>query len=533
MISSFNIIILLLWFVSAGIGYVEFCYIWQLKHYRLDRFKDFLSTEQGRSYWASYSLLWRSTAALIVFFWPINSIPTLKYALVLFFAIDILVQFIRYLKGRIKIPVRTKRVFILVLGAMFFEGGIFLLTHDWSLLFFLIILRFFIMSFFVRLTQLPIEYLKKYFIKKATNKLGQYENLTIIGITGSYGKTTVKEFLSHLLSGEFSVIKTPEHVNTEIGIAKFILRTDFTTTNIFVVEMGAYRRGEIKIICDMVHPKIGILTGINEQHLSLFGSLDDIKSAKYELLQSLPKDGLAVINMDTAYVDSLISSIKAPIKTYGVDESLNPNVLLHKIKSTDKGIYVEVTIDGEVNTKIVPITGEHLVMNLGACSLVAMHLDMKEELYMGQMVTIKNPENTMKQYIFGKATIIDDSYNANPAGFLGALETLALFPSYKRRIVITRGMLELGEESYTLHEKIGGAIAYRADELVIISKDSEEPLRNGVGNKFNTTIQVITEPEKLLEYLLEHRKTDCVILLENKLLAGVYDSIIKFFQEIK
>ena len=188
---------------------------------------------------------------------------------------------------------------------------------------------------------------------------------------------------------------------------------------------------------------------------------------------------------------------------------------------------MEAVVDGHANIKTVPITGEHLAMNLGACALVAMHLGMSEDVYMKQIDTLQNPESTMKQYQFGGATLLDDSYNANPAGFLGALDTLALFPSNRKRIVITRGMLELGDQSDDLHEKIGGAVAYRADELVIVSKDSEQALRKGVGDKFQTEIKVITEPERLLEYLLSLKKTNSVILLENKLLAGVYDKIIK------
>ena len=144
---------------------------------------------------------------------------------------------------------------------------------------------------------------------KSDKQTAQYPDLTVIGITGSYGKSSVKEFLGHFLETEFSVIKTPRNTNTEIGVAQFVLASNFADKDVFIVEMGAYRPGEIKLICDMVRPSIGVLTVIAEQHLSLFGSIKNIQSAKYELLRSLPTNGFAVTNADNAYCTELLDTL--------------------------------------------------------------------------------------------------------------------------------------------------------------------------------------------------------------------------------
>lgn len=531
--SIINLLILIFWFISAAVDYGEFCYLWQLKEYRWDRFRDFLSTREGKVYWAKYSFFWRSLAALLIFAWPINTTVALKYVILIFFISDVSIQTLRFLKRRVRFPAKTFRAFILVVLSIFFEGGLFLLTRDWALLFLLIIIRFVVISLFVKISCYPTVALKNFIIKQATRKISKYNKLITIGVTGSFGKTTVKEFLNHLLSAQFSVIKTPSHVNTDIGVAKFILKQNFDSADIFVVEMGAYRSGEIKKICQMVSPKIGIITAISEQHLSLFGSIENIQNTKYELLLSLPKEGLAVINRDSGYIERLVPKIKAQIRTYGVDEELKPNALLQEIKSTPDGIFMKTVIDGQVGTKTVPITGEHLAKNLGACVLVAIYLKMDQEKYLEKIKTLYNPDSTLKKYKFGKSIILDDSYNSNPDGFMAALGTLFDFPPDYKRVVITRGMYELGGRSSELHQKIGGAIAYSADELIIVSKDFEFSLRQGVGKKFQTTIKTITEPDELFYYVKSLKDSVNLILLQNRLLPGVYKKIMDMTEEIK
>ena len=525
MFSLFNIIIFILWLFSAVIDYSEFCYIWQLKEYRWDRFRDFLATRQGKVYWTRYSILWRSLVAIFIFLWPFNSVLVIKYALVVFFIFDIISQIYRLVRHKIILPVRTKKAIVVIASSMAVEGGLFFYSRDWTLLFLLIILRFIIISSAIIVFQYPNRALKRYYILHAAKKLGQCKNLIIIGITGSYGKTSVKEFLSNILSAKFNVVKTPKNINTEIGIADFILKTDFSNSDIFVVEMGAYRVGEIAQICEMVKPSIGVLTAINQQHLSLFGSVRKIQQAKYELLRSLPKSGLAITNADNIYCKEFLSELDANAQTFGADAEFNPDCLITGVKQSYKDLSCSFKVRDQAAGACVPILGEHNCSNIAPCILVGLHLGMDLETIMAQAKKLKPLDQKLKFFTYGNTIIIDDSYNSNPEGFCSALHLLGSFPSDRFRVVITRGMIELGGQSDDIHERIGGEIAYCADELVLISKNAEIPLRKGVGNKYRTKIVLKENPEELFQYLLEIKNKKYVILLESRIPEKIYQEL--------
>lgn len=525
MLSPINLLIFILWVSSAVVDYSEFCYLWQLKEYRSDRFQDFLHTRQGQLFLRSYALLWRSLLAFIFFFWPFNAVLLVKYIIVVVFTVD-LVRTIRKVRVHsIRRPHPTSKALMIIVVSMSIEGGLLVLTRDWSLLFILLVLRFGIITSVVALFRWPTWWLKRLYIKRAEWKMRLYPNMKVVGITGSYGKTTTKEFLYHLLEKKFRVIKTPKNINTEIGVARFILHADFHNKEIFIVEMAAYKRGEIKQICDIVRPRIGILTAINEQHLSLFGDIKNTQAAKYELLRALPSDGLAVVNADNAYCREYLHELTCRVMTFGMNNEHHPALLIDKIVAKEGSLiaggkmeYQGKEYHGEVN---IPIIGEHNVMNLAPAVMVGVELGMERTEIEGQLSTIHLPHGILQTYAYGKTIILDDSYNSNPDGFKAALNVLSTYPSQKKRIVITRGMIELGEKSEEIHERIGGEIAFCADELVIISPDYTAALRRGINHKYKTTILEIYDPEELLSYMHPLKEVDTVVLLENRMPSGI------------
>ncbi|HYE60066.1 MAG TPA: UDP-N-acetylmuramoyl-tripeptide--D-alanyl-D-alanine ligase [Candidatus Kapabacteria bacterium] len=523
MLSVLNVFIACLWLFSAVVDYTEFTYLWQLKEYRWDRFRDFLSTRQGRMYWLRYQLLWRSGIAIIMFFWPLNDVPSVKYALVLLFSADVLYTLYRLFRGWIRRPKPTMKAAIIIVGSLVLEGTLFLLAQDWAILFLLLITRFLLLTFIVFLLNQPTRLLKQYFIRKAQKKIERYPNIRIIGVTGSYAKSSVKKFLFHILSEKYRVLKTPKNINTEIGVAQCILSNNLDNVDIFIVEMGAYRKGEIKYICDMVHPSIGILTAINEQHLSLFGSIQETQAAKYELLRSLPENGLAVTNSDNVYCREFLDELKTTVQTFGYDKEWKPTCQITNIKDTDTSVEFSFTVENSSVQITTPRMGDYHAMNIAPCILVAKYLGMSDAEIKERCVTL--PVTTLGTYQYGNCTIIDDSYNSNPEGFKSALAYISTFPSKRRRIVITRGMLELGNKSDELHERIGEEIAFTTDELVLISRDYEEPIRRGIGMKYRTTVIVKENPSDLLDYLREIKETDAVILLENRVGKVIHDEL--------
>lgn len=523
MVSTLNLTIAILWFLSAVVDYSDYSYLWQLKEYRLDRMRDFFSTRQGKMYLLRYQLAIRSFLAAALSLWPINEVLTLKYILIIIFCIDIIHTAVRFGHGKIRHPRITPKAVLVIGLSLVLESALIVFLHDWSIVFVLMIIRFVIIAAVAIILTVPTRLLKQYYIRLAAKKISRYPNLIVIGVTGSFGKSSVKEFLAHILSSKYAVIRTPLNINTEIGVAQFILRSSFEGKQVFIVEMGAYRIGEISLVCEMVHPTIGVLTAINEQHLSLFGSIQHTQEAKYELLRSLPSSGLAVANSDNPYCREFLSELASPVATFGYDEEYAPSCQITEVEKTHEGVACVLAVGKETLRLGTQLIGEYHCMNIAPCVLVAKRLGMTNEEIIEQCKTL--PQTGIRRYPYGKCTIIDDSYNSNPDGFKSALVVMSAFPSSKRRIVVTRGMLELGTRSDELHERIGEEISFTADELVLLTRDFEAPLRKGVGTKYRTTIVVKDKPAELLEFIRSKKNTDCVILLENRVPSVVYQEI--------
>lgn len=525
--SLLNAVIIVLWSVGALFDYAAHMYRWQIKWYRVDRFYDFLQTSQGKKYLYSYSVCWRAILAIVVSFWPINSVPLLKYLILAFFSIDIIRHVWVGFKKKLRRPVITKKVILITTLALALEAMWIIWSGDWAVFITVLILRAPIAAGSVILINLGTDAIKRWYFFRARKKLARFPNCIVIGVTGSYGKTSVKEFLSGILEKKFRVIKTPKNINSDIGIASFILQSDLASSNICVVEIGAYKRGDIALVCNMIHPSIGILTAINEQHLSLFGSIQHTQAAKYELLRSLPKNGLAITNSDNPLCREFLGELTAPVQTFGTEADWHPACRLVGVHTENGKILCQYLITTDQKEKMEltcspPFIGEHQAMNIAPCLLVAHHLGMSMKDIAEAVSTLKNPAYGVHTYRYGKTTIIDDSHNSNPNGFLAALDVLSTYPSDRRRVVITRGMMELGEKSDELHEKIANNIAFIADELIVITPDFVEPLQRGLlGEKYRTTFSVITNPEALCDRVRTLKKTHSVILIENRIFESL------------
>jgi UDP-N-acetylmuramoyl-tripeptide--D-alanyl-D-alanine ligase len=310
----------------------------------------------------------------------------------------------------------------------------------------------------------PIDhFLKDRLFKKAQNFLRENrKNLTVIGITGSYGKTSTREILSSILAEKFRVIKLSENINTDIGIADFILKNSrkFLGQEIFIVEMGAYKKGEIKKLCDLVAPDYAILTGINESHLERFGSLENIISAKFELPQETKKT--AVLNFDDENILKNYERFKLK-KFIGASKSEAKN-----IKSLDNFSGLEFELDGTMfRTKLLALHNITLIL---LASRVAQKLGMTmSEISRGVGKIEYVPHRLEPIYNeMTKVWVIDDSYNGNFNGIVSGLEVLKR--AQARKIVLTPGLVELGGEMQKVHEKIGRLYAEEGGDLVLLIK---------------------------------------------------------------
>lgn len=519
-----------LWVISAIFDYAEVTYNWQLKEYRLDRIIYFIKSKQGQATLMHYRYVWRALLALLLFVLFQTHNDSILWILYVVLGLDVIFNIKLVLKRKLRRPTITKKVGLILLVTIAAEIALAWVFHTFHELLLILVLRSIIISASIVLVDIPTTILKKTIIWYASIKMKRYKDLKVVGITGSYGKTTVKEFLSHILSEKYKVIKTPKNINTDIGVAKFILKTDFSKYDMFVVEMGAYCIGEIKKLTDIVHPTVGILTAINEQHLSLFGSIKNTQQAKYELLRAIPKDGFITTNSDNKYCRELLDTLECEnIKTFGTEEEFNPQCLIEDISSTKDGITCSGKYNGQPAELSAPVIGKHQALNIAASAIVAMHLGMNFNELEKAVQTLKNgTDNALKTYNYGESVIIDDSYNSNPDGFKAALEIMTSYSSKYKRVVITRGMVELGPRSHELHMEIGEEIAFVADDLVIITPDAADSLLQGVShlkNKFNLETHQIYEHDKLLAFVKKYKKEKVIILLENRIPALVHTEL--------
>ncbi len=316
-------------------------------------------------------------------------------------------------------------------------------------------------------------------------------NPKVIGITGSYGKTTTKSYLRDILSVRYQTYATPKSYNTLMGISLAINRdlADDYRTEYFISEMGAYVEGEIERICQLTPPDIAVITEIGPQHLERFGSLENIKQAKYELIRNLPPDGVAVFNYDNPYIrDMIVRNYPAKRLTVSREISLDEAQarglawIASDIQERLSGLSFTATHvpSGESATIATAIVGVHNVSNLLLCIALARHEGIPLKDIAFRIRSLKPAESRLAHETTAAGiTIINDAYSANPAGIISALDLLGMHRS-GRRLLITPGMVELGELHESENRKLGLLAAQRATDIILIGKSQTAPIQDAL-----------------------------------------------------
>ncbi|MCF6276524.1 MAG: UDP-N-acetylmuramoyl-tripeptide--D-alanyl-D-alanine ligase [Candidatus Magasanikbacteria bacterium] len=514
-------IITFLLFFSALLEYAEHTSILQFADYRLDRTKDYFFSRGGIKSFSKLHFFWKITALFLIF--NPNFSENILQIIAIMLIVDIVYRLISFLRK--SLPTFTFRSFLTLLLPTIVETIVFIFLLGSPLALVILLFRPFIFILTSIILWPFSVLLKNYYIKKATEKMRNYKRLKVVGITGSYGKTTVKVFLSQILEKKFNVIHTPKNINTEMGIAKFILQTDFSSYDIFVVEMGSYGKGEIKIMTKITKPTVGILTTIIEQHLVLFKTIKNIQHAKFELLHAIPKKGISIANIDNEYIKELLPKVRSKVRTFGANLENKPNCLIKKVIETEKGIEINFKINKE-NWKITsPILGKHQAYNLGASILAAVSFGVDKKNIIEACSKITVPDRTMKLMRYGKSIIIDDSYNSNPVGFKTALKTLEIFNNSYTKIVIAKGMFELGRKTKEKHKEVGEYMTKYADKIILTTKKPAHLFEAGINEK-EVKMYYKLDKKKLTRYIKKLKQNKNVILLEHRLPEEVYKEIL-------
>ncbi len=320
---------------------------------------------------------------------------------------------------------------------------------------------------------------RKYY-QDAERILRGMPDLKIIGVTGSYGKTSTKHYLNRILSEKYDVMMTPGSFNTTMGVIRTVREYLKPYNEVFIVEMGAKQPGDIKEICDLVHPEIGIVTAVGEQHLESFKTIENVQRTKFELIDSLPTDGLAVVNNDFPFVaNRKVDNVKCI--RYAVSECGPAEYIAEDIRYSAHGTsFTVVTPTGEKFGFSTHLVGECNVSNLLAAIIVALRLEVPIEKISYAVNDIQQVEHRLNmKRTPGGVTIIDDAFNSNPTGSKMALDVLKMMTG-GRRIIVTPGMIELGERQEELNAKFGEYIAGAADIAIIVGHYNREAIISGI-----------------------------------------------------
>ncbi len=325
---------------------------------------------------------------------------------------------------------------------------------------------------------LPIEKLIFHlYFRDAEKKLLENPKLIRIGITGSYGKTSTKFILAEILSQKYNVLATPASFNTPMGVTRIIRERLTPAHQVFIGEMGARHVGEIRELSRLAHPQIGIPTAVGPQHLDTFKTIQRIEKTKYELIDALPDDGLAVFLNDDAIVTKLYEKTAKPKMLAG---TATGDVWAEDVRVGPQGsAFTLIFRDGASIPCETVLLGEHNIRNILSAAAVAKHLGLTPEQIRRGVQHLKPVEHRLQlMKTAGGVTVIDDAFNTNPRSSREALKVLSSFPG--RRIIVTPGMVELGAEEEKYNQEFGQAMASAVDVAVLVGKRHTEPIQKGL-----------------------------------------------------
>ncbi len=373
-----------------------------------------------------------------------------------------------------------------------------------------------LLCYLVWAVTLPIEKaFGSYYINDAKKILASNKSLKVIGVTGSYGKTTTKFILKRILSEKYNTVCTPGSFNTPMGVVRTVREHLKPHTQIFICEMGAKNIGDIKEICDIASPDMAVITSVGPQHLETFLTVDNVFKTKFELADAVKqKGGKVFVNGDSKEIASRIDN---SFSVYGTGENA-----LYRAENISYGAFgssFDINLGGEIISVKTKLLGMHSIIDIVAAAAVAHSLGVSPEdiKYAVSTLTATEHRLELKSYING-STLIDDAYNSNPEGCIEAVNVLGSFDGFKK-VIITPGLVELGAKEYEYNKNLGFNAAEKCDIIILVGKNRSVPIKDGVlEHGFDEeklfTVSSFAEANALYSTLADK---NTVLLIENDL----------------
>lgn len=362
----------------------------------------------------------------------------------------------------------------------------------------------------------PIEKaVSQWYINDAKKILKSHKNLTVIGITGSYGKTTTKFILNRILSEKFNTVCTPQSFNTPMGVVRTVRTQIKPQTQVFVCEMGAKNVGDIKEICDIANPDYAIITSVGEQHLDTFKSVDNVFKTKFELADAVSKKGgITLASLDSEGIKSRKDK-RDDVIYFGDGTKYSAK----NITCSEDGTTFDLCLDGTTFTVSTRLLGLHSVSDILAAAALSHILGVSDSDIKFAIGSLKPTEHRLelKSYING-SLLIDDAYNSNPEGCLEAVRVLGSFDG-KRKVIITPGLIELGSREYDCNYALGLEAAKHCDVIILVGQNRSKPMRDAIDTTDfdKDNVYVVSSFKEAMEIYTPMANKDSVVLLENDL----------------
>jgi len=518
-----------LWLIRHILFWVS---LWQDREYRLDR----LLVNLKESYRGKQ-----------LFFSPFNIVKIaliLAFGLVAFydkllFPYQILIGVVYCMEGvfvvqeilthRLKRPIITlKATVIFFMSFMFVTLLLFLPLTD-KFLWFLIVdkLIFVVVALFVFFFAFPTEIYTDILIQKARKRLIDNKNLLIIAVSGSYGKSSTKEFIAQVLSEKYQVVKTFGSQNTPIAIAKTIIDKITDATDIFIVEMGAYKKGEIAEICYFVTPKVSVTTSVSDQHLSLYGSVKNAIETEVELLRALPKNSVSLFNGNNENTLLLYAKYKRKKILYrcNYSEFKPADITASNVIVRKDSVSFTVNKNGKLLFMKTHLLGVHMIENILPAIFLADYLKIKTTAIKHAVANLLPPPKTMIKKILKNGSVaIDDTFNASPESVASAIEYIKIYE--KKKFFVLTPLIELGAHAKNHHYEIGKMIGAVCDYLFLTNNNFYADIVRGIRDSRGICQVMIFRQQYIAQKIHELAKKGDVILFEGKEAAFVLQTLI-------
>lgn len=454
------------WAIRIVLNTLSYTELWWVKEYRWDRMFIHLKTPQGKRFW-----------------WPLRRRP----------------------------PITPKSTALVILS-LTASGFLLWLIHAPILIRFAIVdaASFPVTWILVAMLNTPVKLYHALVIWRAVRAIRTHKPMTVIGITGSYGKTSVKDYLATIVSGKFKVLKTEASKNSPIGIAEVILKKLKPDHEVFVVEMGAYKRGEIAYMTKMAKPEIAIITAINPQHQDLFGSIEHTMKAKYELIEGLIGKRIAIMNTDDQHVRTMADWAKRD----GCDV-WEGRLRVSDIHAGFEGLTFVCHFGKKKATVRARVVGAHHVTNILLALSAAVAAGMTFEEAARAAGNIR-PVPKVLEVIPGTygATFINDTFNNNPDAARAALNVLAWGKG--KKYLVFQPMIELGSYAGACHEAVGEYAGKICDEIILTNRNFYEDFVRGVRRRSQDVNVSVLSPERAAAVIRAKAKKGDIVLFKGK-----------------